>query len=265
VIRDSGQPSLREPWVWGPVLAALIGLMLVLTTDTNRQLFLVLNRLSLYSGETLWSYLTLLGDTMVLLTLLLVWVRRRPELVWAAFLALMLASLWVQGVKLVVEAPRPVVVLAPASFHMIGPRLSSFSMPSGHTADIFAFAGVVALLSSRRLVRWLLLCGALAVSVSRCVVGAHWPLDLLAGMLGGWLSAVAGLWWSARWGWGVLPAGRLILAVALLAAAAGLLCFYNTGYGRALVLEQLIAAGCLAVGLWEVWSARYDLKRADSA
>jgi len=47
--------------------------------------------------------------------------------------------------------------------------------------------------------RWLPLLLAIPVALSRSAVGAHWPIDLLAGVLGGWLSALGGIALAARW------------------------------------------------------------------
>ena len=69
-----------------------------------------------------------------------------------------------------------------ASFH---------SMPSGHTADLFTGAVMLALLAPRRWMRLSLLGIASLGGVSRIVVGAHWPSDVLAGAVIGGLAAYA--------------------------------------------------------------------------
>ena len=45
---------------------------------------------------------------------------------------------------------RPPAMLAPGTFHIIGPAFTSNSFPSGHTITAFAFAGALSLLRRRR-------------------------------------------------------------------------------------------------------------------
>ena len=61
-----------------------------------------------------------------------------------------------------------------ASFH---------SMPSGHTADLFTGAVMLALLAPKRWLRMSLLGFACIGGLSRVVVAAHWPSDVLVGAI----------------------------------------------------------------------------------
>ena len=67
-----------------------------------------------------------------------------------------------------------------ASFH---------SMPSGHTADLFTGAVMLALLAPKLWMRLCLLGVASVGGASRIVVGAHWPSDVLVGAVIGGLAA----------------------------------------------------------------------------
>ncbi|MBK7982010.1 MAG: phosphatase PAP2 family protein [Candidatus Competibacteraceae bacterium] len=84
---------------------------------------------------------------------------------------------------------------------------SGFADPfvsSGHAATVAMLTGVIVLHlpdDRRRRWSWLLLVLAGLVGLSRVVVGAHWPLDVLAGVTGGWLAAVLGTVWAQRWAW----------------------------------------------------------------
>ena len=98
--------------------------------------------------------------------------------------------------------------------------------------------------------RWPLLAFAILVAISRSVVGVHWPLDLLGGMLGGWLSALGGVWLAERWPLGKKRVVHWLLAVIPAIAAGMLLYGYKTGYLEAALLQRLIGAACLALWVW---------------
>jgi len=84
------------------------------------------------------------------------------------------------------------------------------SFPSGHAANNFALASVVAVFYRR--FGWLAFFPAAVVSYSRIYVGSHWPLDVVVSCLigaGVGLLVTAGLEASwRRWGQKLLPALR---------------------------------------------------------
>lgn len=85
------------------------------------------------------------------------------------------------------------------------------SFPSGHTTTSFALAFVIGFIS-RRWFPWVLLVAA-AVGVSRVVVGAHYPTDVLGGIVVGTLGAylVRNFFASRRWVFRFDAAGRVRL------------------------------------------------------
>jgi membrane-associated phospholipid phosphatase len=103
-------------------------------------------------------------------------------------LVLGLLSLWllVEGVKAVTARERPFALLA--EVRIIGLRAAGRSFPSGHTAQAFF---VMSLLAHHfQLLTWavavLYLIAAL-VGVTRMYVGAHYPRDVIAGAMLGFL------------------------------------------------------------------------------
>jgi membrane-associated phospholipid phosphatase len=87
----------------------------------------------------------------------------------------------------------------------VGPTLTMYarSFPSGHATTLGAITALVAALAPR----WLLPVAILAaiVGVSRLVVGYHFPSDVIAGFLLGWVSVAVTRHVFARHAWWPLP------------------------------------------------------------
>src|SRR3569832_627238 len=127
------------------LVAALALLVLVLLTQQNQALFLLIYHVAARFPDALGARWTVLGDALLLLVLVLPWVGRRPDLVWTMWLAALGVTVAVHVLNPWAGEARPPVVLDPAAFHLFGKSLRSGSFPSGHTAAAFAFAGVVAM------------------------------------------------------------------------------------------------------------------------
>jgi membrane-associated phospholipid phosphatase len=245
-VKPAGGFSVREAgaWAWAPPIVALVLLAAVHFSGSNTALFLFLNHLSGYTGDTFWAGATVFGDTLVVLALLLPLWHRRPDVVAAALLAALLAAAWTHGLKPLGGSPRPPAVLAQDVLHVIGPAYRMGSFPSGHTTAIFTLVGVLALTVGNRL-RWPLLAFAVLVALSRSVVGVHWPVDLLGGMLGGWLSALGGLWLARRWRWSTGRVGRTLSLGIPMLAAVGLVVGHDMGFPQVDWLVRGVGAACL--------------------
>lgn len=72
---------------------------------------------------------------------------------------------------------------------LLVPRLGDFSFPSGHTACSFAAAGALRHSGSRWW--WAALVVAVLMGLSRLYLYVHWPSDVLAGAIVGWLCGMA--------------------------------------------------------------------------
>jgi membrane-associated phospholipid phosphatase len=256
--------TLRSPWAWAPPLTALLLLAAIAITGTNQRLFLLLNHAGHVFGNNFWVNLTLLGDGAVALALVVPSIKRAPNCFWAALIAAVIATLWVQGMKHVVNVPRPLAVLAAGQFFQSGPGYRAVSFPSGHAAAIFAITGIWIMgLSRRYLLRAALLALATLVSLSRVMVGVHWPLDLLGGMLGGWLGAWAGLALQARWGWKSSGWAGFAAGIVLLVISGALLLSRHIGIPAVMPLQRVIGSICLVWGAWEMFQMlpRVQLRR----
>lgn len=238
---------MRPPLAWGLPVLSLALLLVTLVTDSNKTLFLTINSLSQVSGDALWANLTVLGDGLIVFVLILCFAGRRPDIVWALLVTALLTALATYGLKALFDVARPPALLAHTAFHIIGPAFKSNSFPSGHTATVFAFAGVLSLLLRRPLLTTLLIGAASLVGISRIVVGVHWPLDVLAGAMTGWLCAVGGIAIAQRGQWGMRATAQQIFAVMLVAAAGVLLTYHQTGYTAAIWLQRGIALASIAL------------------
>ena len=241
--------SWREPRVWLVPLLALAGMAVLIASDTNRSLFLYLNGLGTLASDVLWQNLTVLGGTLAGLTLLAPLIGRRPDILWSLALAAILATLWVHGLKDPIDHVRPPAVIPPELLHIIGPAHRYGSFPSGHSTTIFTVAGILSLYLRRSALIWLLAGAALLIGISRVAVGVHWPLDVLGGAFGGWLSAVLGTLLAQHWRWGVSRSGKWILGLALTACALTLLISPDTSYPDAIMLQRGLALICLLPAL----------------
>ncbi len=120
------------------------------------------------------------------------WREKATSWAWTTgylWLAVALSGLANDLVKLIAGRPRPSVGDVPSAPFTFSYDFQSF--PSGHSAVAFGLALALSLLWPRG--RWLFLAGAVAVAVSRVVLGAHYPADVLGGALVAWLTV---LWLS---------------------------------------------------------------------
>ena len=259
--RSFGSP-LNAWLVWLPPTVAAAAFAVVAASGRNAGLFAWLNALGPRTSDLLWANITILGDTVVALTLCLPLWRRRPDLIWALAIGALLATAWVHVLKPIVDSPRPPAVLGDA-VHVIGPAYKVGSFPSGHATTIFAVAGLYALGLRSPAMTVLALGIATVASASRSVVGVHWPLDVLAGMFGGWLSAALGLVIARQLNFGLRPAVQWAMALVLVGCAVALLAGHRTGYPQAVWLQRTLALVSLAAAAWvpvRDWRARADAR-----
>jgi membrane-associated phospholipid phosphatase len=185
-----------------------------------------------------WETLTTLGDGRVQLALMLPFCLRYPRVFWALVLGALIAGMISRGVKIWIPLPRPAAVLDASQITIIGARLTSHSFPSGHTVSAFSFVVAwLALLGWWRVLPLVVI--AALIGFSRIAVGAHWPVDVLAGALIGIIGGWAGLRLSClfRWGLGV-RAHWILIAIAVIAVAT--LPFDGQGYPDTLLWRIVV-------------------------
>jgi membrane-associated phospholipid phosphatase len=256
---------LRKPWTWAPISAALVLMAVIYLSGCNHSLFLLLNHAGAILPLWLWTNLTIIGDGAVALALILLTIGRSPRRMWSALIAGLIAAVWVHFWKVAIPVPRPAMVFDNASFFHMGPLLLRSSFPSGHATAAFTLAGTVILNELR--FSWLRLpifAAACLIAISRIMVGVHWPLDILAGLISGWTSAYVGLLSTrhqlfSKWGRAALVALVLLVSVAI-----ALLFSTHTHYPEALAFQRFIAVTCLVLTARQYVIARSYDKRAGS-
>jgi len=137
----------------------------------------------------------------------LVWKKHRRE---ALLVFLMLAAVTAgsEGVKQLVGRPRP-------SGNGDGIPGVVYSYPSGHVLEVLTILGIVAVRtwrSSRPLLLRLALpiivvFEALLVGFARMALNAHYPTDVLAGLLGGTAALGLYIWFTRPGAWATKRAG----------------------------------------------------------
>ncbi len=188
------------PWavlVAGFMLLMGVGLQFAAQAQ-NTAYFQLINHESSRVDPMVWSFLTWLGDTSLLWPMLLPLMKSHPKAVICAVASVPVGGCLSWLLKWSFNSPRPAGVLDLGDLTIIGPTLTEHSFPSGHT--ITAFAACVALILG---IKWgktilgkgcpyaLVLLASL-IGLSRIMVGAHWPWDVLAGAGVGCLSAMCG-------------------------------------------------------------------------
>lgn len=229
-------------------LGILLAMLAIFLSDANSAVFLFVNRISEITGAALWANITTLGEGLIVLSLAGLVAIRWPAAAWAVLIGGLVGTLIVHGLKEAVGALRPAAVLPAESFNIIGPRLMVVSFPSGHTATISAFAAILFLHARNRWASALLFALVLLVGISRMAVGAHWPLDVLAGWLTGIVIAVISFALAERWTFGLrLPAQFGIILLSLVSA--GALFWIQPYMTEAVVLRWIIGSIGMAAGI----------------
>lgn len=136
--------------------------------------------------DPMWSFLTQFGEGGAALLLLLTLTQRSPTGTALSVKCFLLGSLLSPLLKTWFSHPRPLGVLGPELIHTIGvPAAASNAMPSGHSMTVVAAVTLLFwCLPAGRPFKWLgafMVAFAILVALSRVMVGAHWPSDVIAG------------------------------------------------------------------------------------
>ncbi len=158
--------------------------------------FLFINQLTQQLPDTLWAWLTFLGNGWGVFAFAFPLLLIAPRMLSAAIFAGAFAGLVSAPLKAFFNLPRPGSVLLESSFYRIGDLLLHKALPSGHTLTAFAVATGLyfSVNKDRRKPLLILFLLAALVGLSRNAIGAHWFTDVLAGAgLGMWCGMIGAL------------------------------------------------------------------------
>lgn len=234
-------------------IAFIICMAIVFITGINKALFLYINSSSSYIYPFFWANLTFLGDTLPACLMMLLFIRKKPDLVWSALIATLIATVVVNILKYYITSPRPPSVIDKNMINIIGPALFSHSFPSGHTVTIFTLAGLFVFYFRSVYLRLFMVFLAILIGISRIAVGVHWPSDILAGAALGLFCATGGVYIVERVGWKRKKSAQLIIGFLLILCAFYLLLFYDCRYEQAVYLQSFMAISVLIAGSREYY------------
>lgn len=236
---------IRSVWFWLPMIMGILLFLLLIFTNTNKEVFFILNSLSNYSSPIIWSNLTVLGNTLVAFVLFLPLLRERNDLLWPIIFAAIASMLISHGLKHFLAIPRPPAILSKDFLTVIGPVYKRNSFPSGHATTIFTIASLLIFTSTNTKFRVFMFLSAALIALSRVAVGVHWPTDIIGGMLTGWFSSYLGLTLYSKIKQKLPVINFSIISGIILISAFVLLGFFKLKYPGTDALKNIV--GILAI------------------
>lgn len=203
------------------------------------------NSLAEWLPDDLWQMTTFLGDTTMCLCLMLFFARRNPSLLVIILIAAVYGTFLCHGMKAYFAMPRPPAVLNQDDYVQIGQAFRRNSFPSGHSLSIFILVSSLFYFAKQTTTRITLLTFGCWVALSRVMVGAHWPIDVLVGSAIGVMVTATAIYTAKRWRGG-FSTGIHFFVVSLLVISAIMLYSHNGGYPRATLFGGLVATVALA-------------------
>jgi membrane-associated phospholipid phosphatase len=175
--------AIVSPWVWCIPLLPLGLAIAIYFGELQTPTFLFINRYTQILPDTLWTWLTFLGNGWGIFAICLPLLLLAPRLLIAGLLGSLLGGIVSLMMKALLALPRPASVLASGDFYIVGESLLQRAMPSGHTITAFAVASGIffACDKDKRSSLWWMFVLAGFTGLSRNALGAHWLTDVLAG------------------------------------------------------------------------------------
>jgi membrane-associated phospholipid phosphatase len=169
--------------VWFVPIAPLAIAFAIYSGEFQSSSFLFINQLARLLPDTLWAWLTFLGNGWGVFAIAFPLLLIAPRALTAGIIAGAISAIVSTSLKNYFDLPRPAGVLETGSFYRLGEPLLQKSFPSGHTLTAFAVATALYFScdKSKRKPMLLLFVLAALVGLSRSAVGAHWLTDIFGG------------------------------------------------------------------------------------
>lgn len=191
-----------------------------------------LNGISYIFPTSFLQIITFMGDTLVCLTLLLPFARRKPAVLVIAMLAAVFGTLASKGLKIGFDMPRPPAIIHAEEFFLTGEAHSRYSFPSGHSLTIFSLLTLLYYFSNKASTKLLLILFGSSVAISRVLVGVHWPIDVLIGSALGIAISLAAIKTAKHWRAAFTPS-FCFCALTMVLTAVFMLFQHDGGYTEA--------------------------------
>ncbi|MBX2923172.1 MAG: phosphatase PAP2 family protein [Chitinophagaceae bacterium] len=215
----SNYSKLKAPLFLFPIFLLIIIVLFLHRNDAlsvngyvqiQKDNFLFINH-HLAQYPNLQLNLTQLGDALILLSFLSIFIVYAPKIWEAVISGLLVSVLFSSSLKSMFGIPRPGELLDNNSFTIIGRKMSGFSScPSGHSITIFTvltvllFAFMPQKLKHKIIWSLFIVITGLILAFTRVGVGAHYPIDVITGSIIGYISGLAGIFISREyraWAW----------------------------------------------------------------
>ncbi|MBU3611508.1 phosphatase PAP2 family protein [Polynucleobacter sp. MG-27-Goln-C1] len=186
--------AIASLWVWCIPLLPLGLAIAIYFGELQTPTFLFINRYTQILPDTLWVWLTFIGNGWGIFALCFPLLLLAPRLLTAGLLASLIGGTISLIIKPFLNLPRPAGVLALEDFYRIGDPILQRAMPSGHTLTAFAVISGIYFASDheKRSSLWWIFIIASFAGISRNALGAHWLTDVLAGCAIGIWSGMLG-------------------------------------------------------------------------
>ena len=168
-------------FAWFAPLAPLALAFLIYFGELQSSSFLFLNQLAHLLPDTLWAWLTFLGNGWGVFAIAFPLLLLAPRALSAGIFAGSISAIVSTALKNYFNLPRPASILVDGSFYRLGEPLLHKAFPSGHTLTAFAVATALYFSCNKDKRKPMLFLFVIAslVGLSRNAVGAHWLTDVL--------------------------------------------------------------------------------------